>query len=78
MEEVQQGIPIPPFDLILPILRLRHTIHVVHGGNDLQPLTVDELSFVEEIMSGKFSFPSAKEALGEALGKRKAEKKRKW
>ena len=27
----------------------------------MQPLTVEELSLVEEIMSGKFSIPSAKE-----------------
>ena len=47
------------------------------GGSDLQPLMPDELSFVEEIMSGKFSFLSVKEALGEALGKKKGENKRK-
>ena len=32
------------------------------GGSDLQPLTTGEFSLVEEIMSGKFSIPSAKEA----------------
>ena len=32
------------------------------GGSDLQPLTVEELLLVEEIMSGKFSIPLAKEA----------------
>ena len=32
------------------------------GGSDLQPLTVEELSLVEEIMSGKFSILLAKEA----------------
>ena len=51
-----------PVDLVLPILRLRHAIHVTFGGSDLQPLTVDELSLVEGLMSGKFSIPSAKEA----------------
>ena len=66
-KDVQQGILVPPIDLIFPILHLRHAIHVVHRGSDVQPLTADELSFVEEIMSKKFSFPFAKEALGEAL-----------
>ena len=62
VEEVNQGIPVPHLDLVLPVLCLRHAIHVVFGGSDLQPLTTGELSLVEEIMSGKFSMPSAKEA----------------
>ena len=73
VEEAEQGIPIPPLELILPLLQLRHTIHVVHRGNNLQPLTPEELSLVEEIMSGKFSYPSAKEA----RRLRTSEKKRK-
>lgn len=68
VEDMQQDIPVPPFEFILPILRLRHTIHVVHEGSDLQPLTVDELSLVEEIMSGKFTVPSAKDALRQRKG----------
>ena len=56
VEELQQGIPVPPFDLMLPIMRLQHAIHVVHGGCDLQPLTKEELSLVENIMSEKFTF----------------------
>ena len=72
-EEVEEGIPVPPFDLVLLILRLRHAIHVVYGDIGFQPLTAEELSLIDKIMSGKFSFPSTKEAL--ALGQRKAEKK---
>ena len=45
--EVEKGIPVPPLDLILPLLRLRHAIHVVFGGSDLQPLTAQELSLIE-------------------------------
>ena len=44
--EVEKGIPIPPLDLILPLLRLQHVIHVVFGGSDLQPLMAEELSLV--------------------------------
>ena len=55
-----QGIPIPPIDLVLPLFCLWHAIHVVFGASDLQPLTAEELSLVEEIMSGKFGMPSAK------------------
>ena len=62
MEEVKQGIPIPPLELVFPRLCLRHAIHIVFGSSDLQPLTVGELSLVEDIMSGKFNFPLAKEA----------------
>ena len=60
--EERQGTPALPLDFVLPILRLRHVIHITFGGCDLQPLTVDELSLVEGMMSGKFSIPSAKEA----------------
>ena len=56
--EERQGIPVLPVDLVLPILRLRHAIHVTFGGSDLQPLTIDELFLVEGLMSGKFSIPS--------------------
>ena len=62
MEEVEQGILVPPLELILLILCLRHAIDVVFGRNDLQPLTVQELSPVKDIINEKFSFPSAKEA----------------
>ena len=62
VEEVEQGILVPPLDLILPILQLQHAIHVIYGSSDLQPLTAEELLLVEDIMSEKFSFPSAKEA----------------
>ena len=41
--EERQGIPFLPIDLVLPILRLRHAIHITFRGSDLQPLTVDEL-----------------------------------
>ena len=34
--EEKQGIPIIPIDFVLPLLYLRHAIHVVFGGNDLQ------------------------------------------
>ena len=61
MEE-RQGTPALPLDLVLPILRQRHAIHVTFGGCDLQPLTLDELSLVKGLKSGKFSIPSAKEA----------------
>ena len=60
--EERQGILVLPIDLVLPILHLRHAIHVTFGGSDLQPLTVDELLLVEGLMSGKFSILSAKEA----------------
>ena len=55
-------------------------IHVVFGGSDLQPLTVEELSLVEDIMVGKLGIPSTKEArallegaasLSQKKGKRK-------
>ena len=62
VEEVKQCIPVPPLELIFPLLRRWHTIHIVHGGSSLQPLTPEELSLIKEIMSGKFSYPSAKEA----------------
>ena len=63
VEEVQQGIPVPPLKFVLPILRLRHTIHIVHGECSLQPLTPNDLLLIEELMAGGFSFPSANEAL---------------
>ena len=59
--EESQGIPVLPVDFVLPLLRLRHAIHVVFGGSNLQPLTVEELSLVEDLMSGKLSILSAKE-----------------
>ena len=62
MEEVKQDISIPPLELVLPILHQRHAIHVVFGSSNLQPLIAGELLLVEDIMSGKFNFPSAKEA----------------
>ena len=60
--EVEKGIHVSPLDLIFPLLRLRHAIHVVFGGSNLQPLTTEELSLVVEIMSGRHRIPSAKEA----------------
>ena len=62
VEEVQQGIYVPLLKFLLTILRLRYATHIVYGECSLQPLTHKELSLVEEIMSGKFTFPSAKEA----------------
>ena len=76
----RQGTPAVPLDFLLPILRLRHVIHIMFGGCDLYPLTADELSLVEGIMSGKFSIPSAKEAnqlLKGAASSSQKEKKRK-
>ena len=78
--EERQGTPALPLDFVLPILRLRHAIHVTFGDCELQPLTVDELTLVEGIMSGKFSIPSAKEAralLKGAASSSQKEKKRK-
>ena len=78
--EERQGTPALPLDFLLPILRLRHAIHVTFGGCDLYPLTPDELSLVEGMMSGKFSIPSAKEAkklLKGAASSSQKEKKRK-
>ena len=78
--EERQGTPALPLDLVLPILRLRHAIHVTFGGCDLQPLTLDELSLVEGLMSGKFSISSTKEAkalLKGAASSSQKEKKRK-
>ena len=60
--EESQGIPVLPIDFVLPLLRLRHAIHVVFGGNDLQPLTVEELSLAEDMVKGKLGISSAKEA----------------
>ena len=60
--EVEKSTHVPPLDLILPLLHLRHAIHVVFGGSDLQPLTAEELLLVEEIISGKLGIPLAKEA----------------
>ena len=57
-----QRIPVFPVDFFLPLLHLRHVIHVVFGGSNLQPLTVEELLLVEHMMSGKLGIPSAKEA----------------
>ena len=56
-------------------------IHVTFGGCELQPLTLDELSLVEGLISAKFSIPSAKEARallkGATSSSQKKEKKRK-
>ena len=60
--EERRGTPALPLDLVLPILHMRHAIHVNFGGCDLQPLTLDELSLVEGLMSDKFSIPSSKKA----------------
>ena len=75
VEEVQQGIHFPLLKFLFPILHLRHATHVMYGECSLQPLTHDELSLVEEIMSGEFTFPSFKEA--KKLRKMEGEKKRK-
>ena len=78
--EERQGTPALPLDFVLPILRLRHAIHVTFGGCDLYPLTPDELSLVEGMMSGHFSIPSTKEAkrlLKSAASSSQKEKKRK-
>ncbi|KAL5550064.1 hypothetical protein UlMin_000240 [Ulmus minor] len=78
--EERQGTLALPLDFLLPILRLRHAIHVTFGGCELYPLTPDELSLVEGMMSGKFSIPSAKEAkklLKGAASSSQKEKKRK-
>ena len=60
--EESQGIPVLPVDFVLTLLHLQHTIHVVFRGSDLQPLTVEELSLVEDMVKGKLGIPSAKEA----------------
>ena len=60
--EESQGIPIFPVDFVLPLLRLRHVIHVVFGGSDLQPIIVEELSLVEDMVKSKLGILSAKEA----------------
>ena len=57
-----QGIPLFPVDFVLPLLHLRHAIHVVFGGSDLQPLMVKELSLLKDMMRGKLGIPLAKEA----------------
>ena len=75
--EESQGIPISPNDLVLPLLHLRHAIHLVFRGSDLQPLMVEELSLVEDIMSGKFCIPSAKALLKDAVSSSQKERKRK-
>ena len=78
--EERQGTPALPLEFLLPILRLRHAIHVTFGGCELYPLTPDELSIVEGMMSGKFSIPSAKEAkklLKGAASSSQKERKRK-
>ena len=60
--EESQGITVLLVDFVLPLLHLRHAIHVVFGGSSLQPLTVEELSLVEDMVKGKLGIPSAKEA----------------
>ena len=79
--EESQGIPILPVDFVLPLLHLRHAIHVVFGGNNLQPLMVEELSLVEDMMRGKFGISSAKEARALLEGTASSSQKkgkRKW
>ena len=39
--EDSQGIHVLPVDFFLSLLRLRHAIHVVFEGSNLQPLTVE-------------------------------------
>ena len=59
---------------------MRHAIHVTFGGTDLQPLTLDEFSLVEGLISGSFSIPSTKEArtlLKGAMSSSQKENKRK-
>ena len=78
--EERQGIHVPPVDLVSPILRLQHAIHITFGGSDLQPLTVDELLLIEDLITRNFSIPSAKEAkalLKGAASSSQKEKKRK-
>ena len=78
--EERQGTLALPLDFLLPILRFRHAIHVTFGGCDLYPLTPDELSLVEGMMSGRFSIPFAKDAkklLKGAASSSQKEKKRK-
>ena len=60
--EERLGTAALPVDLLLTLLRLRHSIHVVFGGSDLRTLTVEELSLAEDLMSGRINIPSAKEA----------------
>ena len=61
--EESQGIHVLPIIIFfLPLLHLRHMIRVVFGGSDLQPLMVEELSLVKDMMKGKLGILSAKEA----------------
>ena len=60
--EKRPGIAALLVNLLLTLLQLRHSLHVVFGGNDLRPLMVEELSLVEDLMSGRISISWAKEA----------------
>ena len=60
--EERPGTTALPVDLLLTLLHLRHSIHVVLGGSDLRPLTLEELSLTEDLMSGRLSISSTKEA----------------
>ncbi|KAL5573741.1 hypothetical protein UlMin_023338 [Ulmus minor] len=78
--EERPGIAAIPVDFVLNLLRLRHSIHIVFGGSDLRPLTVEEFSLAEDLMSGRINIPSAKEAkqmMKGAASSSQREKKRK-
>ncbi|KAL5552582.1 hypothetical protein UlMin_039983 [Ulmus minor] len=78
--EESPGTVVLPVHLLLTLLRLRHSVHVVFGGSDMRPLTVEELSLAEDLMSGRINIPSAKEAklmMKGAASSSQREKKRK-
>ncbi|KAL5582334.1 hypothetical protein UlMin_014776 [Ulmus minor] len=78
--EERPGTATLPVDFVLTLLRLRHSIHIVFGGSDLRPLTVEELSLAEDLMSERINIPSAKEAklmMKGAASSSQREKKRK-
>ena len=78
--EERPGTAALPVEFVLTLLRLRHSIHIVFGGSDLRPLTVEELSLAEDLMSGRINIPSAKEAklmMKGAASSSQREKKRK-
>ena len=58
--EERPGTDAFPIELLFTLLRLRLSIHVVFGGSDLRPLTVEELSLTEDLMSGKLRISLAK------------------
>ena len=78
--EERPGTAALPVEFVLTLLRLRHSIHIVFGGSDLRPLTVEELSLAEDLMSGRINISSAKEAklmMKGAASSSQREKKRK-